>query len=108
MESSIELLTPLNDQQWKGDMEIHVRAKGLYRVVMDIEEEPNHVVDKARLFNKMDEAFWFLCLSISEDLLFHLMGLKTLKEIWDQLASLYDKHDDLRIYQPENELISLH
>ena len=33
--------------------------------------------------------------------------MNTPKEIWDQLASLYDKHDDLRIYQLENELISL-
>ena len=80
-------------------MEIHLRAKGLYKVTMDTEEEPNHVVDKARFFNKMDEAFGFLCLSISKDLLFHLSGLKTPKSIWDQLASLYDKQDYLRIYQ---------
>ena len=49
----------------------------------------------------------FLCLSICKDLLFHFSGLKTPKEIWDQISSLYDKHDDLRIYQLENELISL-
>ena len=49
-----------------------------------------------------------MCLSISKDLLFHIIGLKTPKEIWDQLASLFDKQDDLRIYQLENELISLH
>ena len=88
-------------------MEIQLRAKGLYKVTMNTKEEPNHVVDKARFWNKMDEAFGFLCLSISKDLLFHLMGLKTLKEIWDQIATLYDKQDDLRIYQLENELISL-
>ena len=88
-------------------MEIQLHAKGLYRVTMNTEEDPNHVVDKARFFNKMDEAFWFQCLSISKDLLFHLLGLKTPKEIWNQLSSLYDKQDDLRIYQLENELISL-
>ena len=88
-------------------MEIQLHAKGLYRVTMNTKEEPNHVVDKDRLFNKMDEAFGFLCLSISKDLLFHISRLKTPKEIWDQLASLYDKQDDLRIYQLENELISL-
>ena len=74
---------------------------------MNTKEEPNHVVDKARFFNKMDESFGFLCVYISKDILFHLTGLKTSKTIWDQLASLYDKHDDLRIYQLENELISL-
>ena len=58
---------------------------------MDIEEEPTHVIDKAIFLNKKDEAFSFLCLSISKDLLFHLSGLKTPKDIWDQLASLYGK-----------------
>ena len=72
-------------------MEIQLRARGLYRVTMDIEEEPTHVLDKARFFNKKDKAFDFLCLSISEDIIFHLLGLKTLKEIWDQLSSLYGK-----------------
>ena len=107
MASSIELLTPFNYHQWKGDMEIQLRAKGLYKVTMNKKEEPNHVVDKARFFNKMDESFGFSCLFISKDLLFHLTGLKTPKAIWDQLASLYDKQDDLRIYQLENDLISL-
>ena len=74
---------------------------------MDTEEDPNHVIDKARFFNNKDEAFDFLCLFISKDLLFHLLGLKTLKDIWDQHASLYGKHDDLRLYQLENELMSL-
>ena len=107
MASSIDLLTPFNYHQWKGDMEIQLRARGLYWVTMDTEEEPNHVVDKARFWNKMDEAYNCLCLSISKDLIFHLSGLKTPKEIWDHLASLYGKHDDLRVYHLENKLISL-
>ena len=68
---------------------------------MNTEEEPNNVVDKARVLNKMVEAFRFLCLSISKYLLFHLSGLKTPKEIWHHLASLFDKQDDLRIYYLE-------
>ena len=48
------------------------------------------------------------CLSISRDLLFHINGLKTPKEVWDKLASLFDKQDCLRVYQLENELISFH
>ena len=74
---------------------------------MDTEEEPTHVIEKAKRFNKKFEAFSFLCLSISKDLLFHLSGLKTPKEIWDQLASLYGKWDNLRIYQLENDFMSL-
>ena len=62
-------------------MEIQLHAIGLYRVTMDTEEEPTHVIDKDRFLNKKDEAFGFLCLSISKDLLFHLLGLKNPKEI---------------------------
>ena len=63
--------------------------------------------NKARFLNKKDEAFRFLCLFVSRDLLFHLLGLKTPKEIWDKLETLYGKQDDLRVYQLENELMSL-
>ena len=58
---------------------------------MDTEEEPTHVIDKAIFLNKKYEAFRFVCLSISRDLLFHLLGLKTPKEIWDKLDTLYGK-----------------
>ena len=107
MTSYVNLLTPFNYHQWKEDMEIQLCSKGLYRVTMDTRIEPNHVVDKSRYSNKLDEAYGFLCLSISKYILFHTTGLKTPKEIWDQLASLFDKQDDLWIYQLENELISL-
>ena len=81
MDSSIELLTPFNFHSWKGDMDIQLHARGIYRVTMDTEEEPTHVIDKAIFLNKKDETFRFLCLSVSRDLLFHLSGLKTPKEI---------------------------
>ena len=61
-----------------------------------MEVDSDHYVDKAKYWNKMDEAYGFLCLSISKYLLFHIIGLKTPKEIWDQLASLFDKQDELR------------
>ena len=72
-------------------MEIQLHAKGLYRVTMDTKEEPNHVTNKAIFLNNKYEAFEFLCLSISRDLLFHLLGLKTPKAIWDKLETLYGK-----------------
>ena len=91
MASSIELLTLFNFHSWKGDIEIQLCARGLYRVTMDTKEEPTFVTDKAIFLNKKDEAFEFLCLSISQDLLFHLLGLKNPKEIWDRLETLYGK-----------------
>ena len=83
MASSVDLLTPFNLHSWKGDMEIQIHARGLYRVTMDTKEEPASMTDKAR--------FRFLCLFVSRDLLFHLLGLKTLKEIWDNFETLYNR-----------------
>ena len=74
---------------------------------MDTKEELDSVTEKAIFLNKKVEAFRFLCLSVSWDLLFHLSGLKTRKEIWDKLETVYGKQDDLRVYQLENELMSL-
>ena len=88
-------------------MEIKLHSKGLYRVTMDTKIESNVATEKIKYLNKVDEAYSFLCLSISKDLLFHILGLKTRKEIWYHLASFLDKQDDLHIYQLENELISL-
>ena len=89
-------------------MEIQLHSIGLYRVTMDTEPEPGFSIDKSIFLNKKDESFGFLCLSVSQDLLFHLDGLKTPKEIWDKLETLYGKQDDLRVYQLKNELMSLH
>ena len=91
MASSVDILTPFNFHSWRGYMEIQLCAIGFYRVTMDIEEEPGSIIDKSRFLNKKDEAFRFLCLSISWDLLFHHSGLKTPKEIWDKLETLYGK-----------------
>ena len=107
MASSMDPLTSFNYHQWKKDMEIQLHSKGLYQVTMNIETEPNAVVEKIKYWNKWDEAYGFLCLSISKHILFHISGLKTLKYIWDHVASFFDKQDDLWIYHLENDLISL-
>ena len=107
MASSSNLLTPFDYHQWKEGIEIKLHSKGLCRVTMGTEQDPNALVGRTKYWNNIKEAYRFLCLSISKDLLFHLTGLKTAKEIWEQIATLFDKQDDLRIYQLENELISL-
>ena len=69
------ILTPFNFFEWKVEMEILLRMKGLYRVTMAIEVEPNAVAEKNKWHNRRDETYGLLCLSISKDLLFHLDGL---------------------------------
>ena len=107
MASSVPLLTPYNFHTWKNKMETQLKSEGLHRVSMDTEVEPGSAIEKSRFLNKKDEAFGFLYLSIFDDLLFHLTDLKTPKQIWNKLESLYINHDDLRVYQLKNELMSL-
>ena len=74
---------------------------------MNTKIEKTNVVEKEKYLNKLDETYGFLWLSISRYLLFDITGLKTPKEILDNLSSLFDKKYDLRIYHLENEIISL-
>ena len=88
-------------------MEILLRAKGLYRVTMEIEAEPNAAAEKIKWHNRTNDAYGLLCLSISRDLLFHLDGLTSPNEVWENIADLFGKIDEMRGHQIENELISL-
>ena len=42
------ILTPFNFFEWKVEMEILLIEKGLYRVTMEIESDPNEVVEKIK------------------------------------------------------------
>ena len=73
-------------------MEILLRSKGLYRVTMVIEAEPNAAAEKIKWHNRRDEAYGLPCLSISRDLLFHLDGLTSLNEVWEKLVYIFWKY----------------
>ena len=88
-------------------MQIVLRNKGLYRVTMGREVKPQQPPEKWKHLNKLDEAFGFMCIHISRDLLFHLDGLKTPKEVWEKIQSLFGKRDELRGHIMENEPISI-
>ena len=81
MKATHILLTPFKFFDWKEKMVIQLRAKGIYRVTMGTEVEPNSVVEKAKYFNRLDEAYGLLCLSISRELLFHIDSLTTPNEV---------------------------
>ena len=59
MESTHLMLTPFNFFEWKAEMVIQLRGKGIFRVTMGTEVEPNFVVEKSKYFNKLDEAYDF-------------------------------------------------
>ena len=64
------ILTPFNFFEWKAEMEILLRVKGIYRVNMVTELDPNAAAEKIKWHNRRDEAYGLLCLSISRDLIF--------------------------------------
>jgi len=101
------VLTPFNFFEWKAKMEILFRAKGLYRVTMETESNPNAAAEKIKWHNRRDETYGILCLSISRDLLYHLDGLTSPNEVWDKLEEIFGKIDEMRGHQIDNEVISL-
>ena len=93
------ILTPFNLFEWKDEMKILLRVKGLYKVTMATEVEPNATVEKIKWHNRRDEFYGLLCLSISRDLLFHLDGLTSPNEVWEKLEELLGKADEMRGHQ---------
>ena len=75
--SSAMILTPFNYHEWKVNIGILLRSKGLYRVSMALENEPNSVVEKSKWHIRLDEAYGLVCLSIYLGLLCNLDGLTT-------------------------------
>ena len=90
------ILTPFNLFEWKVEMEILLRVKGLYRVTIAIELEPNAAIENIKWHNRRDEAYGLLCLSISRDLIFHLDVLTSPNEVWEKLQTLFGKTDEMR------------
>ena len=96
------ILTPFNLFKWKAKMEILLRMKGMYRVTMANEAEPNATTEKIKWHNKRDEAYGIFCLSISRDLLFHLDSLTFPNEVWEKLEDIFGKSYDMIGHQIEN------
>ena len=103
--SSSIILTPFNCDEWNAKISILLCSRGLYRVTLALENEPNAVIEKAKWHNGLDEAYGLPCLSISPDILFHLDGLTTPNQVWTQLESLFGAQDELREHQLEIAVI---
>ena len=58
---------------------------------MEIEVEPNAAAEIIKWHNRRDEAYGLLCLSISRDLLFHLDGLTSPNEVWENIVEIFGK-----------------
>lgn len=109
MESNVTIqpLTPSNYHVWKMKVIIVLKNKGLYRVIMETKKEPTTTKHKEKSFNKCDQAFGFLCLNLSFELLFHVENKKTSNQVWEALDKLFGEIDELRIHELENQLLGL-
>ena len=88
-------------------MEMLLREKGIYRFTMATEVEPNAATEKIKWYNRKDEAYGILCLSISRDLLFHLDSLTSPNEVWEKLEEIFGNTYEMRGHKIENKFISL-
>ena len=66
-------------------MKVALCKLGLLRMKMGRETEPQEYVEKNKFLNRLDDAFSFMCTHISQDLLFHLEGLRSPKEAWENI-----------------------
>ena len=92
------ILTSFNFFEWKAKMEILLRVKCFYRVTVETEEEPNAATKKIKWHNGRDEAYGILCLSISRDQLFHLDGLTSPNEVWENIGTLFGNKNEMRAH----------
>ena len=79
-------------------MVVMLHTKKLLRLIEETEVVPALDNDKEKYLNRLDEAHGHLFSLVSIDLRFHIQGLKTPNEVWDKLASLFDKQDEMRIH----------
>ena len=105
--SSAKILTPFNSHECKANFGILLHSKGLYRVSLALENEPNVIVEKYRWHSRLDEAYGLLCFSICPNLLFHRDGWTTPNQVCTKLESLFGVQDELRVHQLEIELFSM-
>ena len=85
------ILTTSNYLYWSIDMQLALHKHGYHMIIHGWEVEPHHPVEQNKFLNRCDETFKYLCTYISRYLLFHLEGLRTPIESWENLDRLFNK-----------------
>lgn len=76
------ILTPFNWHEWKPIILRILRSKDIYKITMRTEPKLNSAIENIKYFNRIDEAYGILYLSISPNLLFHVKSATTPNEVW--------------------------
>ena len=90
--STPRILTPFNYVDWRVYMNLSLCKQGYFRIILGREVEPHHPAESNKFLNRLDGAFGSLCTHISRDILFHLEGLRTPKEDWENIEVLFGKN----------------
>ena len=85
------ILTTSNYLDWRIDMQLSLCKHGYHRIIHGWEAEPHQLVERNKFLNHCDEAFGYLSTYISRDILFHMEGLRTPRESWENIDSLFNK-----------------
>jgi hypothetical protein len=108
MEFSKEfILTPYILFACKEKMIMHIRSRGLHRLIMNIETEQTSSIEKSKYLNRMDEVFGTICSLISPELLFHISSCKTPNESWTIMEGIFFKQDEIMGHFLEVEWLTL-
>ena len=100
-------LTSTNYFSWKSHMEDVLRSKGLYQISLGKDQEPTDDDTYAKWANRNDEARGLIRISISLDLRFHLQGINDHDNAWENLESVFGKHNIIQAHQLENQILTL-
>jgi hypothetical protein len=88
-------------------MEDLLRSKGLYQITLGNETSPTDADKKAKWDNRNDKARGLIGMFISPDLRFHLQSIDKPKETWENIESVFGKHNIIRAQQLENQVLTL-
>jgi hypothetical protein len=74
-------------------MEDLLRSKGLYQITLGKETTPIDANKKSKWDNRNEKARGLIIMSISPDLRFHLQSIDKPKEAWENIESMFGKHN---------------
>jgi hypothetical protein len=88
-------------------MEDLLRSKGLYRITLGKEKKPIDADKKVKWDNRNDGAHGIIRIPISLDLRFHLQQIDKPDEAWENIESVFGKHNIIRAQHLENQAMNL-
>jgi hypothetical protein len=104
--SPIILLTPHNYLEWKPEIILLLRSRGLYQITMEMEVEPDSADEKNDFLNRQDMAIGFIYLSISPEILHQVCDVTqdfTPNELWTRLEVLFGNKEYCEDFMQEVE-----